>query len=115
MEFRILTYANVTVAEVVAAKLGAINVDNALDLFMNCVYQGAERIIVYEQSLDPEFFDLKTGVAGEILQKVSNYRLALCIVGDFSKFNSRSLQAFIAESNKSTRVRFVSTLEEAVT
>jgi hypothetical protein len=40
--------------------------------------------------------------------------MSLGIVGDFSLYQSKSLRDFIYESNKSNRIVFVSTLEEAL-
>jgi ABC-type branched-subunit amino acid transport system substrate-binding protein len=66
-----------------------------------------------EHNLPVEFFDLKTKLAGDILQKFSTYQGRLAIVGDFTKYESKSLRDFIYESNKARRINFVSTLEEA--
>jgi hypothetical protein len=82
-----------------------------LDLSMNLP---TERMIIREQNLDPSFFDLRSGLAGEILQKVVNYRLRLGIVGDFSKYESKALRDFISESNKGNTIVFVSTVDEAI-
>ncbi len=60
-------------AQVHSDEMVITSVQDALDLMANCGYQGANRIIVHERHLTPAFFDLKTGVAGEILQKFSNY------------------------------------------
>ena len=86
----------------------------AAELLMNCRYQGADSLIIHEENLPPTFFDLKTGLAGEILQKFSTYSGRLAIIGDFSKYDSNSLRDFIYESNKGRRINFVSTFEEAV-
>src|SRR5688500_15258313 len=75
----------------------------------------AEGVIVHKENIDESFFDLKSGLAGEMLQKVVNYRLRLAIVGDFSIYESKSLMAFLYESNKSSTIVFVSTVEEALT
>jgi hypothetical protein len=64
--------------------------------------------------ITPYFFDLKTKIAGEILQKFSNYRIGLAIVGDFSKYESKSMKDFIFESNKTKHVNFVEMLEDAL-
>ena len=64
----------------------------------------AEGIIVHQESIDQKFFDLRNGLAGEMLQKVVNYRLRLAIVGDFSVYESNSLKAFILESNRSNAI-----------
>ena len=59
-----------------------------------------------------DVLDLK--LAGEILQKFSNYRIRLVIVGDWSKYTSRSLKAFICESNRGKTVNFSSSPTEAL-
>jgi hypothetical protein len=84
------------------------------NLIGNLYFNGFDRVILYEHQLCSDFFDLKTKLAGEILQKISNYRMRLVIIGDFSKFSSNSLQQFISESNRGKTVNFVSTLHEAL-
>ncbi|WP_276368714.1 DUF4180 domain-containing protein [Chryseolinea sp. H1M3-3] len=74
----------------------------------------AEGIIVHQESIDQKFFDLRSGLAGEMLQKVVNYRLRLAIVGDFSIYESKSLKAFISENNRSNAIVFVNTIEDAL-
>ncbi len=74
----------------------------------------AEGIIVHQKNIDDTFFDLRSGLAGDMLQKVVNYRLRLAIVGDFSVYESKSLKAFIFESNRSDTIGFVNTIEEAL-
>lgn len=90
------------------------NVQDALDLMVESDEQGARKLIVKENNISPEFFDLKTGLAGEIVQKFSNYDMCLAIVGDFSKFTSKSLRDFIYESNKTGRIIFVNAVDEAL-
>jgi len=89
------------------------NAEDAAELLMNCRYNDSESIIIYEHNLPPAFFDLKTKLAGDILQKFSTYNGRLAIIGDFSKYDSKSLKDFIYESNKQGRINFVSTIEEA--
>ena len=67
-----------------------------------------------EKNITPDFFDLKNGIAGEILQKFSTYRVRLAIVGDFSKYTSKSLNDFIFESNKGKHINFVTSTIEAI-
>ena len=82
-----------------------------LQLMMNLP---SDKVILRREHLHESFFDLRSGLAGDILQKVSNYMLQLSIVGNFSQYDSKSLQAFIYESNKSNRVVFADTVEEAL-
>ena len=90
------------------------NVQDVLDLFGELYGQYYDGIILYERNIIPDFFDLQTKLAGEILQKFSNYRIRLVIVGDWSKYTSRSLEAFITESNKGKTVNFSSSPTEAL-
>ena len=102
------------IAEVISDNIIIHHADEALDLMGNIYYQGFDRMIIHEKNLTPEFFDLKNGMAGEILQKFSNYRIRLAIVGDFSKYTGKSLKDFIYESNQGKHVRFVSSLSDAL-
>jgi hypothetical protein len=71
-------------------------------------------IILKKHNVSEDFFDLGTGLAGEILQKASNYRIRLGIVGDFSNVESKSLRDFIYESNLTKRIVFKPTVEEVL-
>ena len=88
--------------------------DDILDLMAEARFNDSGRMIIHVKSLHPDFFDLKTRVAGEILQKFSNYRMRLAIVGDFSGFESKSLRDFIRESNRTGIIYFVGSIEEAL-
>ena len=71
-------------------------------------------IVFQKQSLPESFFDLKTRLAGEILQKFSNYRVKLAIVGDFDGYSSKALADFIRECNRGNQVFFVSDIDTAI-
>ena len=90
------------------------NVQDVPDLLGELYGQYYDGIILYERNITPDFFDLQTKLAGEILQKFSNYRIRLVIVGDWSKYTSRSLEAFICESNRGKTVNFSSSPTEAL-
>lgn len=101
-------------AEIVSEEVILTSEQDALQLLADCRYQGADVIIVQEKHISPDFFELKTKLAGDILQKFSTYDGYLAIIGDFSKYQSNSLRDFIYESNKLKRIVFVANLEEAV-
>lgn len=102
------------VAEVTSENTIIRSAEDALDLLGNLYYQEFDKIIIYEKNVTPEFFDLKTGIAGEILQKFSNYRIRLAIIGEFDKYQSQSMKDFIFESNKTRHVNFVPSLSDAL-
>jgi len=114
VELKIHKTKNGEIAELVSDTTVINNVQDAVDLLGNVSYLGGNKVIVNQQQLTPEFFDLKTQIAGEILQKFSNYRMKMAIVGNFSEVNSKSLHDFIYESNKGGNIVFTSSIEEAI-
>ena len=102
------------VAEVIAEEVILRNTEDGLDLLGDLYYQGFDKIIIHERNISADFFDLKTKLAGDILQKFVQYQMPLTIVGDFLKYGSRSLNDFIFESNKGKQVNFVNSLAEAL-
>ena len=72
MEFKLHQGENGPVAELLGTGVQVKDVPDALDLMANC---GARSFIVREEHLPGEFFQLKTRLAGDILQKFTNYRV----------------------------------------
>lgn len=105
---------NSNIAEIISETPVISKIEDGVDLLGNLYYQGFDKIILHEENITPDFFVLSTGIAGEILQKFSTYRVRLAIVGDFSKYTSKSLRDFIYESNKGKHICFVANSEEAV-
>jgi len=101
-------------AEVVSENILISNADDALQLMADLSYQDFDRIIIHEHNIIPGFFDLKTGIAGDVLQKFSNYRVRLVIVGEFSKYPGTSIRDFIYESNKGMLINFLASVAQAV-
>lgn len=116
MDTEIISHQNdgLTFLEIRSEEQFINNVQDVLDLFGELYGQYYDGIILYERNITPDFFDLQTKLAGEILQKFSNYRIRLVIVGDWSKYTSRSLEAFICESNRGKTVNFSSSPTEAL-
>jgi len=114
MDINLISVNDYYIAEIVSDIIEINNAQDALDILANCAYQDARRIVMYQENITDSFFDLKTTLAGDILQKFSNYNVKLAIVGDFSKYSSNSLRDFIYESNKVGRISFVDTRDEAI-
>jgi hypothetical protein len=105
--------------EIIAAELAGNNfiisdIPDVLDLIAEAGLHGCSSLIISANSLDDRFFDLKTGIAGEILQKFSNYRVRLAIIGDFTVYKSKSLQDFILECNRGRLILFCDDVNSAL-
>lgn len=91
------------------------DVQSALDLIGTVGFEtGCYRIVLDKSSISEEFFDLKTRLAGEILQKFINYHVKIAIVGAFSVYTSKSLRDFIYESNRGENIFFLPDQEQAI-
>lgn len=91
------------------------DIQTALDFIMSATYDtDCRNVILNKEAISEEFFDLKTKIAGEVLQKFVTYSVRLAIVGDFSIYNSKSLKDFIYESNNGNNIFFVNNKEEAI-
>lgn len=95
--------------EIISNKVVIKTPQDALDIMVS---SQAEYFILHEHNFEKDFFDLKNGKLGEILQKFTNYRIKLAIIGDFKKYTSKSLKDFIYESNKMGEYLFVESMDE---
>ena len=114
MELIILEEKNIKIAEIKSDEIVINSPQDALDQMTDAGHYGARSIILREKNFTPEFFDLSTKIAGDILQKFSNYRVKMAIVGDFEKYKSKSLKAFIGESNKGNLIFLVPDRKTAI-
>ncbi|GIJ47080.1 hypothetical protein Val02_39660 [Virgisporangium aliadipatigenens] len=89
-------------------------IDNALDVIGDAFGTGAETVVIPVERLDPAFFDLRTGIAGEMFQKFVNYRLRLVILGDVGAHvaASNAFRDLVRESNRGRHVWFVANRAE---
>lgn len=72
------------------------------DLVGAALEHGVDLVVVPADRLADDFYALRTGVAGEILQKLVNYRVRLAVIGDISARaeHSTALRDLVRESNR---------------
>ena len=110
-----ITRSGKTAAVITSDEKIITNVQSALDLIMTVKYDaGTNLLAVDKNAIAEDFFILSTGLAGEILQKYTNYEGRIAIYGDYSRYTSKPLKDFIYESNQGKDVFFVATKEEAI-
>jgi len=114
MKIATLKQSNTEIAVVKSDEVLVRDIQSALDLMATIQYEtGCNHIILDKKAICEDFFDLKTRLAGEILQKFVNYHVKVAIVGDFSTYTSKSLKDFIYESNKGKDVFFLPSESQA--
>jgi len=85
------------------------NERDAVDMLGESLGAGAPLVVIPLARLSPAFLDLKTRLAGEVLQKFVNYRRQVVILGDVSRAvgQSDALRDFVRESNRGRWVWFL--------
>lgn len=87
------------------------SVSDISDLISVCF--GAHGVILTEADLCSEFFDLRTGLAGETLQKLTNYGIrAAIVVADVDAHGERFTE-LIYEHRSHETIRFFSSVAQA--
>lgn len=114
MEVEIYQKDGIKVARVIGEGMIIAAAQDALDLMVDPALEGARRIIIERQNIAPDFFDLSTRLAGEVLQKFVNYQVKLAIMGDFSDL-SKTFGDFTGESNRGNQIFFCASIDDAKT
>lgn len=71
------------------------------------------RLIVHSIDLHPDFFNLKTGLLGNIFLKLSNYRVKTAFIVEMNKIESERFHELIYEHKRSREIRFFENLASA--
>jgi len=73
----------------------------------------ADVVVLPVGRIDPSFFSLRSGLAGEAIQKFVNYRIRLVVLGDIAEQMAASdaLRDFVYESNRGRHVWFLRDLD----
>jgi len=109
MECNELKVNGVSVLEIDDAGFVINSTQDLLDIVSD---YSVKKIVLKRENINPDFFDLRTGFAGEILQKASNYKLHIGFIGSFDDIESTSMRDFIYESNRTKQIVFKSSLKE---
>ena len=96
------------------------DIEGGSRLIEEAMGERAQVIVVPAARLDDAFFQLRTRLAGEILQKAANYGFKFAVIGDISAYvaASEALRDFVVESNRRPSIFFypnIAALEEKLT
>lgn len=79
-----------------------------------CIENGVRGLFLDEGTVPPAFFDLSTGLAGELLHHLQKHHMRLAGVVPDPTAHSRPFQDFVREANRGGPFRFFRTRDEAV-
>jgi hypothetical protein len=114
MDTRCYDLHGIRVAELAREGTPLQNDRDAVDAIASVSAHNAEIIVIPTERLDEDFFRLRTGIAGQVIQKFLTYRFRLVIMGDISERlrESSALRDFVYECNTSSDIWFVTRLDE---
>jgi hypothetical protein len=81
---------------------------------LGAVY-GADGLLLTESDLSPEFFDLRSGIAGELFQKFTNYKIHLALVVKSLEVYGERFNELAFEHRNHKLIRFFNDVETAKT
>lgn len=77
------------------------------------IESGARALLLDRDALPPAFFDLSSGVAGDLVHRLTLYEIRMAAVVPDVASHSGPFQAFAREANRGTQFRFFPTRGEA--
>ncbi|MDR2995876.1 DUF4180 domain-containing protein [Bacillus cereus] len=115
MEIKKIVTSGINIAVIKNDTVVISDVQSALDLMATVQYEvDSKHIIIHKSLISEDFFNLKTRLAGDILQKFINYKVKIAIIGDFAIYTSKSLKDFIYECNKGNDIFYLATEQQAI-
>lgn len=87
---------------------------DALDLLTACGEHQAPRLLLDEENLAEDFFQLRTGLAGKILLKFSNYAVKVAAIFPPERVKRGKFRDMVLETNRGNEFRVFSEREKAV-
>jgi hypothetical protein len=79
---------------------------------LGAVYD-ADGLLLTESDLSPEFFDLRSGIAGELFQKFTNYQIHLALVVNNLEVYGERFGELAFEHRNHKLIRFFDSIETA--
>lgn len=87
---------------------------DAVDLIGRALSERCGLVVLPVERLGDDFFQLKTRILGDVIQKFVNYERRLAILGNIDRHleGSKALRDFVYETNRGRQVWFVKDKKE---
>jgi hypothetical protein len=87
---------------------------DAVDLVSTAWAHHAKFVVIPAERLSDDFFQLKTRVAGEMIHRLTLYKMRVAITGDLSRHvdESSAFRDFVYEANRGNQIWFMAGIEE---
>lgn len=102
MKFQLIQNSDPAVIECIA---GITNVRDSMELGCACGDADTDLLFIHAGALPPEFFQLRTGFAGEFVQRLVNSRLRAAAVFDPDGSYPERFREFLLEARRHPQFR----------
>lgn len=113
MDTNLITKNNKTYIDLSEGEFSIGNESQLNDLLSMCYYHNASLILLDQDNLSDEFFNLRSGLAGEAMQKFANYKVQVAVLLPPDAVHNERFRELMYEMNQSNHFRFYDNREEA--
>lgn len=113
MNHRVIEIREKKYIECASAETPLRTEQDAIDLISVCFESDTNLLLIQAQALAEDFFQLRTGLAGSVLQKFINYNVKVAVVLTDQQKVKGKFKEFITEANKGNSFRVFCDKEEA--
>jgi DNA-binding PadR family transcriptional regulator len=113
MDYKIADNGNIRYLELISTVKPLDTEQDMLDLISLCGENEINMLLIHGSCLSEDFYNLKTGVAGAMLQKLVNYYIKAAVVITDKSGLSKRFTELISEANQGSQYCFPSSVGEA--
>ncbi|MEQ7054430.1 DUF4180 domain-containing protein [Paenibacillaceae sp. P-4] len=113
MNYRLVENETKPYIELIASDTPLSTEQDAVDLIALCKENDVELLLVHGEALAGEFFSLRTGVAGRMIQKFTNYHVKTAVIIPDPSLNRGRFKEMVGESNRSNHFGVFETRADA--
>ena len=113
MNYKVIERGNKKYIECASAETQLNTEQDAIDLIGACFENNTNLLMLHDEALSDDFFKVKTGLAGKVLQKFVNYHVKVAAIITNEQEIKGRFKEVLNESNKGNDFRAFRNVEEA--
>ncbi len=113
MDYKVIKAGDIKYIELFSCVSPINSEQDALDLIALCGEHDTNLLMLHSDAISDDFFRLKTGVAGNVLQKFINYYIKAVAVIPNDRITTGKFKDMVIEANRGKHFRVFSDSEEA--
>ena len=115
MNYRIIGIDNRKYIELLSVSSPICTEQDALDLIALCWEHDSRELMIHHEVFSEDFFQLKTKVAGNIIQKLTNYSIRVAAIVPMKTTQTGRFKEMASETNVGNHFRLFEYKKEAET